>query len=291
MPMSKPLACCLIAAIVALPRPSGAFPQDASPLVLRLKAHPGDSWERILQSTTRTVLKGMEERIAVSSTLRTTVEAVAPNGRMTLRQESKIDRLWARDFQGSTVTANFDSDNPSDREAARGNPEGAEFLALLDKIFTMRIEEEPTGQLRRSLSGVDPANPIIEQIMTEGICTLPEGPVRIGDQWDGGTLSTPMAGLGRLDISRQVVFDSIGVRNGEMVANLKVTGQVTVKPDAESDVTVSVIGAKVDDLYALAIDRGRMVGGRENASIKLTITQNGQQSSGLIEITFVVREK
>jgi hypothetical protein len=203
---------------------------------------------------------------------------------MTLRGESEIIRIRVSIWRGNTLAEEHDSDRPADRQDPK-------LLDLLGKPFTSRVEMEPTGEIRRFKGDSAAEDPTMEQAMTQGTVTLPSQPVRVGERWDGGTFSHPIAGLGRLDYAREVVFDSIGVRGGERVAYLKGTDRVTVKADSESGVSVSVTDAKVDELWALAIDRGRWVLVHMDKSVNLDTARNGGHSPVSIEATVEVREQ
>jgi hypothetical protein len=269
-----------------------AFAQNQSPLVLQLKAHVGDSYTMDFQSTTRSVdSKGVEQRIAAASTLQTKVEAVAPSGRMTLRRETRITRFWIRIWQHDTLIVDFDSDKSADRDAARKDADGAQILALLDKPVTIRLEQEPTGELHGADVAEGPASQILEQVMTQGVFSLPDHPVRIGDEWDGGKWSVPLKGFGRLDMSRKLTFASIDVRNGEFVAMLKGRDAITIRADLDSSASATIKTGSVDELYLLAIDRGRVVGARIDCAMTLEVAQSGQHSPAQVEIKAVLKER
>lgn len=275
------------ATLVAFALSAGASEAQEPRVRLMLKARSGETYRAVMTTRSVSVITPPDAKTEVmhEARMETTVEGVDSGGRMKLRHRTIRFRTGTR--MAGQLVDRFDSDKPDDVAAANADPERRKLIQELRQ--SVLIHQEPTGEIRRyeSPHGTDPR---LEQLMIQGNVLLPSHPVGPRDTWDGGTVTRPMAGVGRLVVSSKTTLSSVRQHDGELTAFFESRETVKLEPDEESGAKARLVSGDGTTSYELSVDRGRVRRMRKKLSLTIAMEDKGEPVRMTIELLAQLKE-
>jgi hypothetical protein len=248
-----------LAAVLTVLMVCPASAQEAS---LRYRWNAGDELRYRFTMQTTTTLTGspmgdLTTQLAMTQTLSTTVEDVAPDGSATLRLAFLTFRMEISSPLGSKV---FDSANPADTDASPDNSPDRMLSNIVSALAgaSIVVQSSPNGMVRKveglaqifdrmvaslprdaataaSVAALKDSmtDEAIGRQLSQGLAQLPDQPVKAGDSWTRQfDMSNPIIG-GRIG-STTFTLQALESSGASTVARLSLKTAMTLNADKQS---------------------------------------------------------
>ncbi|HUG94381.1 MAG TPA: DUF6263 family protein [Planctomycetaceae bacterium] len=281
-----PLSRRFAAACVLLAAASTASAQER----LRWKFAEGEAgtYQFVQVRNTRANVMGqdVDQKMSLTMDLGWTVESVAPDGTVTLRQ--KISRV-----QMSASSPFFKFEYDSSKGAETDDPIVGQitkvFGATVGKDFTSKLtgrgevrdvtlSEELEGALEGAAGGALPGGGFnadtLKQLVGQSSVTFPEEPVSAGANWSG--MTDAKLPFGTIKIKNQFSYLGTEQRSGKTLHKIALKPELSIEADPNSDVQLAVKSQDASGVLYFDNRQGRLADSTVKHKMELDVMVGGQ---------------